>query len=80
MALNLLLLFDYVVAEHESNFGNRPGLVLIRARRTKGVSRRDAVRMNPRKISSHEETSMLKGRRHSHGRAAAARAVYQILG
>lgn len=73
-----LFLLNYIVPKDESNFGHRSGLVLVHARGTEGVSRREAVRTNPRKVSSNEEAPSLEGGRQSYRRTRAARTEYQV--
>ena len=63
--LELRFLLNYVVAKHESYFSHGSGLVCIHAIGAEDVARRVVDRMNPRKVSANEETSVLKSGRHS---------------
>ena len=64
LRLCLRFLLNYVVAEYESDFSHGPGLVLVRARGTEDVTRRNVAGMNPGKIPAKEEAPVLKSGRY----------------
>ncbi len=69
LAIKLLFLLNYIVAEHESYFSHGSGLVLIHAIVTKDVTRRGVAGMHPGKVAAKEEAAVLKGRSQSDRRA-----------
>ncbi len=60
MYVKMLVTAD-LTSKHEAHFNHATWLIWVRARRTKDVARREAGRPNKRKVSSSEETLVLKG-------------------
>jgi hypothetical protein len=67
-----------LTSKYETEFSYDVGLALEVPRLTEGQTRRDVAHMNIGKVSTKEESSILKGGRHRDRRTLAPRTIHPI--